>query len=251
MRGFGYVCAFAILGGLVGCEDEAETPTAAVAEEQLEKALEEVEQARAEVREAREAIGASDVDACGILTEAQVRSALELPADTAIEQVPTSGHSPWPLCTYRWPNQDYDPQAHARQMMEKMRRRMRKANDIAEGIQDGLASSRASFEVSYTHGPSYEDEEAASRAFASHMAAAERGASRTIDQGPQKGQVVTVRFDMEPVEGLASEARWNERWTQLSVRDGTRIFHVRAAIDQEAEANLEHAKKIARAVMED
>lgn len=254
MRGLGYVCVFVGLATWAGCDDEAETPTAAVVEEQVEEAQEEIAEARAAAGAANRGQEPPDVDACTILTEAMVRSALELPAEVAVEKVPSSGVSPWPLCTYRWPNPDYDPQAHARQMMERMRKRFSKAgrtaDETAETLLDEGLGSRASFEVSYTLGPSYDDDAAASRAFQGQMAAAERGASRTIDRGPQKGQEVSINFQMEPIEGFASEAQWNERFSQLSVRDGTQIFHVRAAIDESAEANLEHAKKLARAIMD-
>ena len=254
MRGLGYVCLFVAVATWAGCDDEPETQAAPVVEEQVAEAREDIEEAREAAREAAEGAGRRDIDACTILTEAVVRSALELPADVAVEKVPSSGYSAWPLCSYRWPNPDYDPQANARAMMERMRKRFQKgarsADETAETLLDEGLAARASFEVSYTHGPAYDDDAAASRAFQGQMAAAERGASRTIDRGPQKGQEVSINFEMEPVEGFASEAQWNERWNQLSVRAGTQIFHVRAAIDQSSEANLEHAKKLARAIID-
>lgn len=243
MRRLGYVCALVMITGAWGCQD-APAPAASESAGQQVAAGDRVVEA-----ENRAGEGAGKVDACTILTEDKVRGALALGAHVPLEKHEGRGRTAHPLCSYRWPNPDFDPQAHARALMEKMTKRLGKRGGTGESLQEALATSRAEFEVSYTHGPSYDDAEQASRAFASHMQAAEQGATRQIEEGPAKGQSVTVRMEMEPVEGFADDARWNERWNQLSVRDGTQIFHVRVAVEQSSEANLELAKKVAQSLM--
>jgi hypothetical protein len=223
-----------------GCGDDAERP----AGEPSEQVEQPAEQTRSAGTEAAAAAPESEVDPCSIFTEAMVRRELGLGDDVVVENVPPSERSRDRLCTYRWPNPDFDPQAHARRVMERMRK-----SGTSEGVEEGVASSRAQHEVTYTYGGSFDDVERASRAFQSRMATADRGVTRRIERGAAKGTDVSFRVPQQPVEGIGDEASWNERWTQLAVRSGTEMFHVRAAVEEDAAANLALAKKLATAII--
>lgn len=231
-----------VLGGCGDDEETAAPPTPESVQEQLAEAREQVAEATEQGEE-------SEVNPCEVLTEAVIRSTLDaVPEDAEIEQRRGSTRMTSKLCTYTWPNPDFDQEEHTRNMMKRMRERMRKGG-TTEGIMELAMSARASAEINYTHMPELDSPEAAEAQFESIVRMLDRGISQEVE-AMGKTTKVTIQSSMEPVEGVGDEASWSARMQQLTVRNGAQIFHLSVKVEDEAEANLELTKQLARALID-
>lgn len=228
---------------LAGCgDDEGETPaTPENLEQQLAEAREAVAEAEAEAPEPEE------VNPCEVLTEELVRANLEVPEGAEVRQSRGSGPAS-KLCTYSWDNPDFDEAAHRREIMRKMREGMRKGGAV-EGIMEAAMGARQSAEVNYTHMPRLESEEAAETRFDGIVQMLERGISSDVEAMGQK-QTVTIQSGFDEVEGVGDQAAWSDRLHQLTVRDGTQIFHLSVRVEDEDEANQRLTEELARAIID-
>lgn len=190
------------------------------------------------VADATGAAPSTDSTPCEILDDELLRAALDVPADAEISRSP-SRHAPHPLCTVTWPKPnaaEIDEQRAAR-MMEAMQARLR-------GEEVEMPSFRTQDEVSLTlYEPPFDDPAAARAAFESAMRSLAGGIT-----GSHEDVEVTFQADLVPVEGVGDEAMWAAKLRQLSVVDGTRIFHVGVNTGAEPDAELETAKEVARRV---
>lgn len=227
--------AVAVLA-LVGCgDDAAEGGTSGSAEQ----AIAEGQQAIAEAQAGPD----SEVNPCEVFTEAMVGAVVDIPEGAQVEQRRGSGVTS-KLCTYRWEDPNFDQEAHNREMMQKMQEALREGR-MPQGIADMATSARSGAELSYTHQPESENAATARQQFESAMEMLNRGITRTIDRGPQKGQSVSFQFSTVSVEGVGDAAEWSERMHQLSVLDGRQVFHLSVKVAEDAAGDLELAKQLA------
>jgi len=235
-------CGLLLAGG--GDDEEtAAPPTPESVQEQVAQAAEDVAEAQAQGAE-------SEVNPCEVLTEELIRSTLTaVPDDAEITQRRGSTEMTAKLCTYSWPNPDFDQEAHTRELMKKMREGMRKGGGGVQGIMDMAMSARQSAEVNYTHMPELESAEAAQRRFDGIVSMLDRGITQEVE-AMGKNTEVTIQSSMETIEGVGDQASWSERMQQLTVRDGAQIFHLSVKVEDEPEANLELTKQLARALIE-
>ena len=230
----------------VACGDDELEPTPA---EAIQEQVAEAQQAVAEAAEAAEPEG--EPDPCETLTEAIVRSTFQVPADTAIAR-PDSTVTVRRICTYTWrkPNaEELEAQIKAMQQ-ERIREMMRQVRrgKVAQGLLDAAQMPSVEARVSLNFGPTFETEEAARAGFAAMVERMEQGISRRV-QTKNVDQEVTFRASFTEVEGVGDQASWAPRMKQLAVLDGTRILYINVDLELEVEDNLDHAKRLAAAIL--
>jgi hypothetical protein len=189
-----------------------------------------------------------------VLTVADIEATVALPEGATVESRRGTGMSA-KLCTLTWKDPNFDEAAHQRELMKKMQEAMRRGQ-TGQGLVNIAMVARSGGEVTYTHMPAAADDAAAMRSFESAMKFLNEGLSSRAEEGPAKGQTVTIRSATVPIERVCDAAHWSARMHQLSVVSGTRIFHVgvKAATDEDKSAaeaaDLETAKKLALLVID-
>lgn len=194
-----------------------------------------------DVAEATGTTASTSTEPCEILDEGLVRASFEIGPAVEIVRTP-SKYSPVPLCTARWAKPDAEgiEQKRAELMSDYMTRKM-KGEDV------DMPSVRTENEVSLTLREKPADSpEQAMAMFDSAMKMLSEGITRS-----HEGTEVTFQADLTPVDGVGRKAMWAPRLRQLSVVDGSRIFHVVVNTGAEPEAELEKAKAVASKVAQE
>jgi len=194
------------------------------------------------------------LDSCATLTETLVRTTFHVPEETTIRIDPPS--RPRGVCEYSWDKPNVEElrlqiAAAQRERMQEMVEKMRRGQG-AQGLLDGITDMPLTHnEVSLHFGPGFDTPEIAARSFGQAMDRLQEGIRRPIDtpNGQALGQEVTFQFDLETVEGVGDQARYMPRMSQLAILDGRRIVYVIAKISADPAANLEHARRLAAAVL--
>ena len=216
------------------------------------------------------AVAAAETDAapdpCALLTDAVIRSVFSVPADATIENPPTR-NPVRATCTYIWdkPNADeirQEIQALQQQRVRDMMKQARRGK-IGQGMMDmAMNMPRVENRVHLNFGNPAESPAAARATFDSAIQMLERGLTHTIEVDEDtpgttravrehlNGQEVTFQASATPVEGLGDAARWIPRLNQIAVLDGQRILFLTVEIEVDRDVNLEHAKRLARALLD-
>ncbi|MFW6049762.1 MAG: hypothetical protein ACODAU_01235 [Myxococcota bacterium] len=251
MRGKkGVLLAFALaVGGCGGCEEE-EPDEASPAEASTAAA-----EARDETDLATEAAETEGdpPDPCKVLSETLVRETLDVPEEAKLDQRRFDIRHP--MCSYGWEKPDADElRAEVEEKQQERKREMMKRMQEGKGIQGllDMATDMPSLEskVSLTLAAfDPKDEASAEKRFEGIVRTMNRGVKQKVEAAGSE-QEVELKTTTEPVDGVGDQAAWGERLSQLSVRSGTRIFHVSAEVGATPEENLEAAKKLAAAVVD-
>lgn len=199
-----------------------------------------------------QAVKRAHPDACAVLTASLVRATLGLAPSVQLQK--NDDHGMFPMCTYSWPNPDAAKQMaayrkHERAQMQKMIAHMRQhkgAQDLVNLV--GRPPPNRNRVTLTLANDRFSSGKAARKSFETSQRQVNQGITGTIDAGGTS-QKVTFRMKNRPVSGVGDEARWSPRMAQLSVLDGTRIFHVIAETHSKRAADLADAKKLAAAVM--
>ena len=182
----------------------------------------------------------TDTTPCEILDDELVRAHFEIGPEAEIKRSP-SKYSPHPLCTVSWdkPNAEEIEQKNAAAMSEYLQAKMR-GEDVK------MPSFRTTNEVSLTlYDPEFEDASSAMSSFDSAMKSLSDGITASHEDVE-----MTFQADLTPVEGVGDKAMWAAKMRQLSVVDGTRIFHVGVNTGADLEADRAKAEAVAKAVAE-
>jgi hypothetical protein len=178
------------------------------------------ETASAEPSEATPSTGA-EIDPCGVLTEADIRSRYSPPTDLEVLRDETMR---FPRCRYRWDHPDKsENEAH------NLGIRMKHMQDPDA---HPLRIERYSVSITWAH-----PVDSAEEARQAYDAAVE-----TMDSGGHVGE------GGGPVEGVGDAAFWSARMNQLSVLSGTRIFHVSARLAESGDENRAQILEVGRLI---
>jgi hypothetical protein len=238
--------------GLIGaCGESGEaTGRAPGTGPEVEDALEEASDVLEEAREGSAQASNREPDPCDLLTEEVVRRVFELPAETAVTN--NASTFPRPLCTYVWekPNAaEIAERVKARQQeqIQEMMRQVRRGK-AGQGLAD-LATSMESTDarVSLNYAPPSDSTEQARHRFDSARQVLRDGISRRV-QTRHHDEEITFQADQDDVEGIGDAAWWAPSMRQLAVLDGPRILYL--SVEIESDQNLEHAKRLARVLLE-
>lgn len=203
-------------------------------------------------------------DPCALLTEEVVRAVFSVPAETTV----ASSHSPTgALCTYTWekPNADEIREEIARQQQARIREALQNMGKgkQAQGLLDlAMNLPRADAVVSMNYGPVSESPEVAKTRFDAAMSRLAEGITQTVAIDDVAGdnasarvreavgdQTVTFQADSATIEGIGDDARWLPRMNQLAILRGKDLIYLNVEIETNADENLEHAKRLAAALL--
>ncbi len=191
-------------------------------------------------------------DPCAALTEAMVRATFEVAAETAIANPPPRNNVRR-MCKYEWdkPNREEIQEQIRERMqenMQKMARRMRNG-ESAQGLLDSVMDMpRLESAVTLNFGPTFADADAARAGFEQAMTRLQEGIRQPV-KTKNIDQEVVFQADTEVVEGIGDAARALPRLNQLAVLDGDRILYIVVEIETDRAANIEHCKRLARAIL--
>jgi len=191
-------------------------------------------------------------DPCAALTEAMVRATFEVAAETAIANPPPLNNVRR-MCKYEWekPNRDEIRQQmidRAQERAREMSRRMQNG-EAAQGLLDGVMDMpRMENAVTLNFGPSFANADAARAGFEQAMTRLQEGIRQPV-KTKNIDQEVVFQADTEVVEGIGDAARALPRLNQLAVLDGDRILYIVVEIESDRAANIEHCKRLARAIL--
>lgn len=208
----------------------------------------------------------AEPDPCALLTEDVVRAVFSVPAETTVSS-PPSRNPVHAVCTRTWekPNADEIREEIARAQQARLREAFQKMRQgkQAQGLLDmAMNFPRADAVVSMNYGPTSESPEVAKTRFDAAMASLAEGITRTVaiddiadDTTSAKvreavgDQTVTFQADSASVEGIGDDARWLPRLNQLAILRGKDIIYLNVEIETNADENLEHAKRLAAALL--
>lgn len=227
------ICIAALAVVLAGCGGEGEE-TAEVNPENVEQAI------TAEVEKRTGRKPSTDTTPCEILDDTFVRAHFEVGSDVEISRSP-SKYSPHPLCTVSWARPDAEElqKKNAEAMSEYMQAKLR-GEDVK------MPSFRTTNEVSLTlYEPEFEDARTAQSSFDAAMSSLSKGITASHEDVE-----MTFQADLVPVSGIGDKAMWAASMRQLSVVDGTRIFHVGVNTGDDRDADRAKAEEVAKAIAE-
>lgn len=176
----------------------------------------------------------TDTTPCDVLDDELIRAHFTVTEGAEISRKP-SKYSPYPLCTVSWrkANADEIEAQSGAAMSDYLQRKMR-GEDVKMPI------ARTNNEVSLTIVDSdFASADDARRTFEASMKMLSDGITRS-----HEGTEVTIQADLTPVDGVGDKALWAPTMRQLSVVDGTTIFHVTVNTG-DLEADLATAQAIA------
>lgn len=214
-----------------------------------------------EVARARDEAPPPQANACELLTPSLLASHYGV-AEAELE--PT-GKQMENFCAFRWKKPNYD------QIIEETRQRViEQSSERIEAMRRGETYQsppmpRAENEVSISLAPGMKDRAQAERTFETIMNRMSKGITvqtteetrRKVDETVREatgGRVsgaqeipdsVTFQADVTSIEGIGDRAFWAPKLNQLTVMNGTTIFHLAVQISSDEAANLEEAKRLA------
>ncbi len=151
-----------------------------------------------------------------------------------------SKYSPHPLCIATWPKPDAEAieAENEANMMAYMTAKMQGNDEEASKLR-----KRSTNEVSLTiNKDTYETAEKASAGFDNAMRILREGMTVTVRGKETKSPT----YETTPVEGVGEKAMWVSRMNQLSVLSGKKIFHLGVLVGNDPQANLAHAREVAK-----
>lgn len=192
------------------------------------------EQIAARIMEESGVEPSTDTTPCEILDDELIHAHFTVAEGAEISRQ-TSTYSPHPLCTVSWRkvNADEIQAQSGPAMMDYMQRK-------ARGEDVKMPMFRTDNEVTLTIVDSdFASPADAQRGFDGSMKMLSDGITRS-----HEGTEVTFQADLTPVDGVGDKALWASSMRQLSVVDGTTIFHVTVNTGHR-EADLVTARAIA------
>ena len=177
-------------------------------------------------------------DPCALLSDDLLKAHFSI-GNVEITRSP-SKYSPHPLCIATWPKPDAEAieAENEANMMAYMTAKMQGNDEEASKLR-----KRSTNEVSLTiNKKTYDTKESASSGFDQAMRILREGMTVKVKGKETKSPT----YETEPVNGVGDKAVWIPRMNQLSVLSGLKIFHLGVLIEKDDQANLGHAKQVAK-----
>jgi hypothetical protein len=172
---------------------------------------------------------------CDAFTLADVSSTFEVSGEAVTAE---RGKAPGNVtCSYKWKKADWQA------IEERNRAAMMKALTSGRGT-SGLSPERSEAELFITfHGTTFKSSAEAVQAFDAMVERLTRGVSSGAGEAKFE-----MKATFDPSQGLGEKAAWSNELRQVSVVSGTRLYHVRVRMADDAQADRAPAEAVARKI---